>query len=160
MSDFFVRPTNSEDKQWIERFITEQWGASSVVAHGVIYYPHDLPGFVAIQNRIPVALITYHISGTACEIVTIDSEQLGIGIGTALIASVKRAAKEAGCTRLWLVTTNDNLDALGFYQKRGFVLVKIHRNAIEHSRRLKPSIPFYGIDSIPIRDEIELEMQP
>jgi hypothetical protein len=63
-----------------------------------------------------------------------------------------------GCTRLWLITTNDNLHALRFYQKRGFMLVAVHRNAVEQSRKLKPEIPLYGKDGIPIRDEIELEM--
>jgi hypothetical protein len=57
-----------------------------------------------------------------------------------------------------LVTTNDNLNALRFYQKRGFVLVAVHRNALEVSRKLKPEIPLVGMDSIPLRDEIELEM--
>ena len=159
MPDFTIRPTTPEDKQWIEPFIIEQWGASSVVGHGVVYYPHDLAGFVAIQNALPVGLVTFHILGEACEIVTIDCVQPGIGVGTALIESVKEVSQKAGCTRLWLVTTNDNLHALGFYQKRGFVLVKIHRNAVEKSRLLKPSIPLFGFASIPIRDEIELEMQ-
>lgn len=58
---------------------------------------------------------------------------------------------------MWLITTNDNTVALRFYQKRGFVLAAIHRNALEESRRLKPSIPLVGIDGIPIRDETELE---
>jgi ribosomal protein S18 acetylase RimI-like enzyme len=53
---------------------------------------------------------------------------------------------------------NDNLHALRFYQKRGFVLVALHRNALEASRKLKPEIPLVGIDGIPIRDEIELEL--
>jgi len=159
MLDFIIRSTTPEDKQWIEAFIIEQWGASSAVAHGVVYYPHELPGFAAMQNTTPVGLVTYHILGKTCEIVTIDSEQPGIGIGTALIASVKEASTKIGCMKLWLVTTNDNLEALGFYQKRGFVLVKIHRNAVEKSRQPKPSIPLFGIEGIPIRDEIELEMQ-
>jgi hypothetical protein len=60
--------------------------------------------------------------------------------------------------RLWLITTNDNLHALRFYQRRGLVLVAVHRNAIEQSRKLKPQIPKLGYDNIPVRDEIELEL--
>lgn len=159
MTDFVIRPTSSEDSQWIDVLIAEQWGADSVVVHGVIYHPRDLPGFVAIQDKVPLGLVTYHISGDECEIVSLNSEHPGVGIGTSLITCVKNVAEKAQCKRLWLVTTNDNLDAVGFYQKRGFVLVKINRNAIEHSRKLKPTIPLFGIDSIPIRDEIEMEMQ-
>jgi DNA-3-methyladenine glycosylase I len=80
-----------------------------------------------------------------------------MGIGTALIDAVKVAAAEAGCRRLWLVTTNDNMNALRFYQKRGFVLVKINRNAIEFARKLK-LVPLIGAEGIPLRDEIELEI--
>ncbi|MCG0275770.1 MAG: hypothetical protein L5655_06315 [Thermosediminibacteraceae bacterium] len=45
-----------------------------------------------------------------------------------------------------------------FYQKRGFLLVAVHRNALEQARKLKPEIPLIGIDGIPLRDEIELEL--
>jgi len=159
MSDFTIKPTTLSDKAWVEQFLTEHWGANSVVVHGVVYHPHDLPGFVAIQDGFPVGLVTYHISEHSCEIVTLNSIRTGIGIGTALINAVKKEAQQSGCTKLWLVTTNDNLDALGFYQKRGFVLVRLHPKAVERARKLKPSIPLYGIESIPIRDEIELEMQ-
>jgi ribosomal protein S18 acetylase RimI-like enzyme len=71
---------------------------------------------------------------------------------------VKKSATLKGCRRLWLITTNDNTDALRFYQKHGFMLVAVHRNAIEESRKLKPEIPLIGNNNIPIRDEIELEM--
>ena len=103
-------------------------------------------------------LITYHIAGDQCEIVTLDSLVEGIGIGTALIEAVKQTVLAIGCKRLWLITTNDNLHALGFYQKRGFRLVAVHRNALEQSRKLKPEIPMMGLGGIPIWDEIEIEM--
>jgi ribosomal protein S18 acetylase RimI-like enzyme len=90
--------------------------------------------------------------------VTIDSDKPSIGVGTVLIDAVKEIARQAGCSRLWLITTNDNMNALRFYQKRGFVLVAVHRNALERSRKLKPEIPLIGDDEIPLRDEIELEM--
>ncbi len=79
-------------------------------------------------------------------------------IGTALIDAVKDVATMAHCKRLWLITANDNMAALRFYQKRGFLLVAVYRNAVEQSRRLKPEIPLVGIDGIPLRDEIELEL--
>jgi RimJ/RimL family protein N-acetyltransferase len=103
-------------------------------------------------------VLTYHIDGDACEIVTIDSLVPNAGIGTALIEAVRRAAQRAGCRRLWLITTNDNTVALRFYQKRGFVLAALYPNAVARSRQVKPEIPLTGNDGIPIRDEIELEM--
>ena len=80
------------------------------------------------------------------------------GIGTLLIKAVAEAAKAQGCKRLWLITTNDDTNAIRFYQKKGFVLVALHVNAIEKSRELKPSIPLVGMDGIPILHELEYEM--
>lgn len=78
-------------------------------------------------------------------------------MGTALIEAVKSVARERGCKPVWLITTNDNLDARRFYQRRGFQLVGVARNALEESRKIKPQISATGFYGIPIRDEIELE---
>lgn len=153
-----VRPRSSEDDDWIAGITLERWGADNVVAHGTVYRPATLPGFIATLGDERVGLLTYTIEDDACEVVTIDSLREGIGVGTALIDAVTTAARDAGCRRIWLITTNDNLTALGFYQKRGFQLVALHRNALDVSRQLKPEIPQVGQRGIPIRDEIELEM--
>ena len=158
MSNIIIRPINPEDRAWIIQFIAEHWGAEIVVSRGVVYHPQDLPGFVAIQEGKKVGLVTYNIEGESCEVVTINSTQPSSGVGTALIEAVRDIAIKARCERLWLITTNDNLNALRFYQKRGFVLVAVHRNALDVSRKLKPEIPLIGDDGIPLRDEIELEM--
>ena len=157
MSNFCIRPVDSDDGDWIAQFITERWGAEFVVAHYEVFHCRDLPGFIAINGEEKVGLLTYKITNDDCEIVSLDSLRPRAGIGTALIEAVKAAAIESGCKRLWFVTTNDNMNALRFYQKRGFVLVKINRNAIEFARNLKP-IPLIGVEGIPLRDEIELEM--
>ena len=158
MSDYIIQPLASADRDWVADFTTRHWGAEIVVAHGVVYRPHELPGFVAQRADELAGLITFHIDGSACEIVTLNSLQPNQGIGTALIDAAKTFARRAGCQRLFLVTTNDNTHALWFYQKRGFVLAALYRNAAESARMLKPEIPFVGNDGIPLRDEIELEM--
>jgi N-acetylglutamate synthase-like GNAT family acetyltransferase len=76
-----------------------------------------------------------------------------------LIEAVAAAARASGCRRVWLITTNDNLTALAFYQKRGFVLTALHPNAVAASRKLKPEIPLVAENGIPIRDELELELR-
>ncbi|MEW6718801.1 MAG: GNAT family N-acetyltransferase [Chloroflexota bacterium] len=158
MSNFHIRSLGPEDRKWVAEFITEHWGAEIVVGHGTVYRPAQLPGFVAIQDDKKLGVVTYSIDGESCEIVSIDSIRPSLGIGSALIEAVKEAARHAKCKRLWLITTNDNLNALRFYQKRGFVLVAVHRNAVERSRKIKPEIPMIGAEGIPLRDEIELEM--
>ncbi len=82
----------------------------------------------------------------------------GIGIGTVLIEKIKIEAKKADCYRLFVVTTNDNLNALKFYQKRGFVFKEVRPNEVERSRELKSNIPSIGEEGLPVRDELELEM--
>ncbi len=153
-----IRPLSEDDRSWVEEFVRENWGAPTVVARARIYRPSDLPGFVGLEGKEPVGLVTYSIEGDACEIVTIDSLREGVGVGSALLAAVEETAREAGCRRLWFITTNDNLRMLRFSQKRGFSLVAVHRNALDESRRLKPQIPLVGQHGIPLRDELELEL--
>lgn len=153
-----VRPLGPEDEEWVADFVDRRWGSPYVVAHGKLFYPHTLPGFAAELEGEPVGVITYHVDGDDWEIVTIDSVEEGQGTGSDLLYTLRQAAKKAGARRLWLITTNDNLSALRFYQKRGFALVAVYPNALERSRQLKPNIPLVGEDGIPLRDEIELEM--
>ncbi|MBN1936498.1 MAG: GNAT family N-acetyltransferase [Anaerolineae bacterium] len=155
---FDIRPLDPADRDRVRELIVRRWGVDTVVAHDTIYHPCDLAGFVAHRGDEWLGLLTYHLEGCQCEIVTLDSLCPSSGIGTALIQTIRQAATQAGCKRLWLITTNDNLNALRFYQKRGFALVVIHRNAIERARRLKPDIPMVGDEGIPLRDEIELEI--
>lgn len=155
---FLIRPLLPQDAAWVRPRLIERWGGERIVVHGQVFWPAQLPGLVALEAEQSLGLLTYSITGQACEIVTLDSWQEGIGVGTALLEAVRRVAGAAGCRRLLLLTTNDNTAALRFYQKRGFVLAALHVNAVSRARALKPEIPLLGRDGIPIRDEIELEL--
>ena len=158
MKTFQIRPLVKSDKAWVASLLAEHWGSARIVTCGKIFQADELPGFAAIQDDKPVGLITYRIDGDECEIGSMNSLVEGIGVGAALVQASKDAAVWAKCRRVWLITTNDNTQALHFWQKRGFVLVAVYPNAVEKSRKLKPEIPLIGNDGIPIRDEIELEM--
>ena len=152
-------PSNQCRRPGVGRTIFfEHWGSNKAISRGVVYYPQNLPGFVALYQNEKVGLVTYNIVDIGCEIVTINSIHPSSGVGTALIEAVRDIAIKSGCKRLWLITTHDNMNALRFYQKRGFILVAVHRNALEQSRKLKPEIPLIGEHGIPLSDEIELEM--
>ena len=138
--------------------VKEYWGSTQIITRGRIHDAADLPGFIALLGEDPVGLVTYHISENECEIVSLNSLVVDRGIGTALLAEVKERAAEAGCQRIWLITTNDNLAAMRFYQRRGFSFAAIHVNALEETRRLKPELSLTGLDEIPLSDEIELEL--
>jgi RimJ/RimL family protein N-acetyltransferase len=158
MKAFQIRPLNEEDSPWVKNLLEEWWAGTKIVTRGRVHQADELPGFIAVQDGKPVGLVTYHINGLECQIVSLNSLSEGTGIGTALIEAVKNIALAARCQRLWLITTNDNTAAIRFFQKRGFRLVAVHRDALEPSRRLKPEIPLTGVDGIPLRDEIELEL--
>jgi GNAT superfamily N-acetyltransferase len=138
--------------------VAERWGSEIVVVHDTVYKPADLPGFVAVGEGKRIGLVTYHIKKDECEIVTLDSLMPSVGVGSGLVDHVRGMAEEHRCRRLWVITTNDNLDALRFYQRFGFSLVAVHRDRVTKSRKIKPQIPKFGYLGIPIRDEIELEM--
>jgi len=137
--------------------INDVWASTRIVSKGNVHDTNELPGIIAIHKNNRVGLIIYKIIGDECEIVSLNSLKENIGIGTALLKETERISTLKGCKRLWVITTNDNIDALRFYQKKGFKIVAIHLDALEKSRRLKPEIPLLGSNDIEIRDEIELE---
>jgi ribosomal protein S18 acetylase RimI-like enzyme len=153
-----IRPLNSDDLPRLRRFWRERWGDEFVALRGALVRPDGLDGFVAMEADDWIGLVTLMFGDGECEIISIDSLREDRGIGGELLARAAQAARERGCRRLFLITTNDNLRALAFYQKRGFELAALHRGALNESRRLKPSIPLIGENGIPLRDEIELEM--
>ena len=153
-----IRRLTQADLPLLRRVWKENWGDEFVVAHGVVYRPDPLDGFIALDGQEWVGEITFIFSQDGCEIVTLDSVREGQGLGTKLINAVVEQVRKQHRKRIFLITTNDNLNALGFYQKRGFQLVKIHRGAVNESRKIKPSIPLIGMNNIPLRDEIELEI--
>lgn len=154
-----VRPLGADDRDWAGELLAREWGGSPIVSRGRAHEPADLPAFVAELEGRPAGLVTYAVEGQDCEVVTLNSLRPGLGAGQALLDAVAEAAAGAGCRRLWLVTTNDNTPALRFYQRRGWDLVAVHRDALAGARRLKPSIPEVGLDGIPIRHELELELR-
>ena len=159
MPTYQIRALTTADQGWLADFMTAHWGSTRQVVRGAYFTPHELPGFVAEGNGAAVGVITYRLlNRETAEVATLNSLREGIGIGGALVRAVADVAHQRGCARLVVVTTNDNLHALRFYQKQGFVLAELRANALAASRILKPEIPLFGADGIPLRDEIELAM--
>ncbi len=154
---FEIRDLLPEDKAWVQRVLRQYWASTEQVTMGKKFQADELPGIVAVRDGSEVGLLTYNIEGDQCEIVTHNSMAGHGGIGSCLLTGVRNKAREMGCKRLWLVTTNDNTPAMRFYQRRDFDIVGFHRNAVTEGRKLKSSIPDVGIDGIPIRHEIEME---
>jgi ribosomal protein S18 acetylase RimI-like enzyme len=153
-----VRAMRPDDLAWVGELFAERWGGNISVSRGVAHDATTLPGFVAWLDGERVGVATYRLDGPECELFTLDSVREGAGVGTALVDAVANAARAGRAVRLWLITTNDNLPALRFYQRYGFDLVALHHDAVARSRELKPSIPEIGRDGIPLRHELELAL--
>jgi ribosomal protein S18 acetylase RimI-like enzyme len=156
--DPLIRPIRDEDRPWMREVLAERWGSTRIVSRGRVHEADLLPGWIAELDGDRAGLLTFRRDPGACEIVTLDALVEGRGVGSALLDAMRSDAALHGCRRLWLVTTNDNLRALGFYRARGFTVAAIHEGAVAEARRLKPEIPETGMDGVPIRDEIELEI--
>ncbi len=153
-----VRAAAADDRAWIARSLERSWASTTVVSRGTAHDAPALPALLAVQGDDIVGLATFHVAGGECELVTLDSLREGQGIGSALLDGVAVQAGRLRCRRLWLITTNDNVNAVRFYQRRGMRLVAVHRGGVDDARRLKPSIPLIGEHGIPIHDELEFEL--
>ena len=153
----FIEKTQNDNNAVSE--IIKGWGSDILVSRGKIYRAEDLDGILVYDAGKIVGLGLYEIKNYECEIVLLETFIHNKGIGTQIIERIKETAKIKKCKRIWIITSNDNIDAIKFYQRRGFNISNIYINAMEESRRLKPEIPFMGNYGIPIRDEIEFEIQ-
>jgi ribosomal protein S18 acetylase RimI-like enzyme len=160
VSEITIREFESIDIPWAEDMIGAQLGGRLQARRGELVDALACPGFVAEVGGAPAGIVTYDDRGQDVEIVYLEVERQRrlSGIGTALIqAVIDRVPAE----KIWLVTTNDNIDALRFYQRRGFRICEVRAGAVTEARRqLKPGIPEVGDHSIPIRDEFELVFAP
>lgn len=159
----FVRPIQPDDLAFIREELLRHWGASGIWSIGRRYQADELPGFIAVDESgrsERLGLVTYfiHAGGWQGEVITLSSRRENQGVATALLNAAIEAIRQAGCVRAFLTTTNDNLRALGFYQKRGWRLATLHKGIIEEARNRKAIIPELGMNGIPLRDEIEFEM--
>jgi ribosomal protein S18 acetylase RimI-like enzyme len=152
-----VRVVEVADRERVDTFMGDH-NAALAARLGELVDARHHSAILAEEGSELAGVATYIVSGTDCEVLTLHAARSRRGVGTALIREVEQMAARRGCTRLWLITTNDNVDALRFYQRRGFRLARLHPGAVDASRlRLKPGIPEIGDHGIPIRDEIELE---
>jgi GNAT superfamily N-acetyltransferase len=157
--DITIRPVGEDDRPMLAWLIAQLWGSEVVAVHGSSLRPAELPGFIAEQSRMIVGLLTYQLLADTMEIVTLNAIDRRAGIGTALIEAAVGQARRLGCHEIRLTTTNDNVDALRFYQRRGFRLAELRPGAVDRSRQDKPEIPRVGDYGIPLRDEIDLTLR-
>ena len=152
-----VRRVEDRDRAWIRQTVADAWDSPRVVSRGRVTEDASLlDGFVAELDGRPVGLAMTRQEGDRLEVVALIAGEKFQGIGTALLRAVEEEAAQLDC-RAWLITMNDNLDAIRFYQRRGWDWVAFHRDAATETRRLKPELPETGDHGIPLRHELEFE---
>ncbi|MCL2637270.1 MAG: GNAT family N-acetyltransferase [Oscillospiraceae bacterium] len=153
-----IKPITAENREAVTEILKREWGLP-IVSRETAHDGTKLPGFVSVSDEKINGLVTYNIDERGCEITSLNSFEENKGVGSALIDAVLEVAKENNCARLWLVTTNDIIHAIRFYQRRGFDWIATHINSADGMRRLKPTIPLLGEENIPIKHEIEFEIR-
>lgn len=148
---------HSANREMVNAFIREHWYTTTMIIRGKPIDMTQTEGFFLRDGESIAGLVTYIIYDTMLEITSLDSLRENQGIGSALVDMVVREAGERGVRKIVLVTTNDNINAIRFYQKRGFDMARLFRNAVDAARKLKPEIPLIGENSIPLHHEIEFE---
>lgn len=134
------------------------WGGTTVVVHATVHDALVLPALLAEQDNRIVGLLAYAISDDGLEVISLDAVMRRGGVGSALPTAAPEVAKQDGARRMRLVATNDNLDALRFYQRRGLRIVGVAPGAMDSARAMKPSIPLTGEYGIPLHDELTSEL--
>lgn len=155
MARFEIRDADRED---VAQFVEKHWHSRLVMSRGRQFYPHQERGFYERHEGQIVALLTYHLDGESMEILTLNSTLAGHGIGSSLMLSAIEIARTCNCSQVALTTTNDNLRAIGFYQRLGFRMVAVNVGVVDEARKIKPEIPELGERGIPIHDEIVMEL--
>ena len=154
---FNIVPISEAHRKVVNDYIAENWAGPYIVTRGKLIDTRTNSGFVAVDDKGILGYALYNIANGECEITVLESLSENQGIGNALVETIIQKALHEGCTRIWLITTNDNIRAIRFYQRIGFKLCAVHINALEESRKLKPQIPLTGYDEIPIAHEFEFE---
>jgi N-acetylglutamate synthase-like GNAT family acetyltransferase len=153
-----IRLKTRHDNQRISTYLKNNWGSEFIISKGKKYYCDDVQGLIAEGDYSISGICLFAVKNEELEIVMIESFVEKSGVGSQLMKELESIAKEQELKRIWLVTTNDNINALRFYFKNGFTFVNIARDVIAEYRKIKPEIPLLnGENGIPIMDEIELE---
>ncbi len=153
-----VRSIKTSDKEWLLSLLNAEFGSEKIAIRGNLLNALNYPGYIAEIEKDLVGAVIFEEQPDAIEIITINSIRPKQGVGGALIEKVIEHAKKLRKRTIKVITTNDNTHALRFYQKRGFFMTAFFPNSITLARKLKPEMPTIGNDGIPIRDEIELQM--
>ena len=132
------------------------FGRTSIASFGEVIPLDETSTIVAdMQGDISGAL-AWKPRDNALQIVALATDPMWqrSGVGGHLVAEAEMMARRTGATRVVLATTNDNLPALYFYQRRGYRITEVVRDAWRDHAELTIGV---GFANIPVLDELRLE---
>jgi ribosomal protein S18 acetylase RimI-like enzyme len=147
-----VRDVADRDRPWLRELVASMWGLPVITSVRAYEDPQRLNGMIAEVDGEPVGAVTFHVDGPEWEVVTVNAVRSGVGAGRAMLEAVRGRAQAAGASRVWLVTTDTNDRAVGFYEHLGMRRVRLHRRFIDVVRAAKPDV-----DEGAFGDAIEFE---
>ncbi|MGA9290708.1 MAG: GNAT family N-acetyltransferase [Anaerobacillus sp.] len=154
---FSIQRIQNHHQGLVHNFFIKQWGSTEMILSSGTYKVNELEGFIASDKSGEIrGIITYIVHQEHMEIIPFNSLMEKNGVGSRLLFEVEMIARERGLKKVTVLTTNDNIDALRFYQRKGYRLTEVIINAVELARQHKPQIPKIGHNQIPIHDELKL----
>jgi peroxiredoxin/N-acetylglutamate synthase-like GNAT family acetyltransferase len=143
--------------------LIRNWHATAIWSRGVTFHADRLHTFVARRGgewagHVTLAFEKDGADAGCCEVITLAAKESAGGVGSRLLEAAEDEARLRGCERVYLTTTNDNLRAIEFYQKRGWRLAALHKASMDRCREAGKHVPMLGLNGIPLRDELELEL--
>lgn len=148
-----------EDKSLFLALMMQHWGSHRMMIGVRVYDCAELPltGLFSASGDL-LAVASWTLDGDVAILCALHAMTAGQGAAVRLLDALKAAARAKGATRLRAMVTNDNLPAMGFYQKQGFRFSGLYVEAIDHYRSVIPTIIRTGYQDIPVRDALELEI--
>jgi GNAT superfamily N-acetyltransferase len=141
------------DQNYLGRLWKRAWGGHIIWAAGKAHDLRELPTLLASWQGRRAGAVSYRVAGYTGEIVSLNAYPRRRGVGRALLLAAEKELENAGARLSWLITSNDNVDAVVFYQRLGYRLLAVHPGAIDRARLQKPAIPRTGHYGIELHDE-------
>lgn len=151
-----VRQAEPEDREETLSLFRRDFGRAAIVAFGEVMTLEDHPAIVAEMKGELAGALAYRLLPDTLHIVALATDPMWqrSGVASHLVGEAELLARRHGLKRLVFATTNDNLPALYFYQRRGWTLDQVVPGAMVPHATSPGGIGFAGI---PVRDEIRLE---
>jgi ribosomal protein S18 acetylase RimI-like enzyme len=151
-----VRQASPEDAPDAMALFRRDFGRATVVAFGESMPLEECPVLLAELRGELAGALAYRLLPDALHIVALATDPMWqrSGVATHLEAESAFIAQRHGVSRLLFATTNDNLPALYFYQRRGWRITEVVAGGMLPQFGGESGVGFAGI---PVRDEVRLE---